>query len=76
MRIRVRYKNGHCHHHKTNVSNQTRDTKIIKMITPLLKKEQGEISNFTYKVFSWNNDASAEEGISFIKLKLQSLIGE
>ena len=73
--MRLWYKNSHCHHYKTNVSNQTRDTKIV-MITPSLKKEQGQISNFTYKVFSWNNDASAEEGISFIKLKLQSLIGE
>ena len=42
----------------------------------IAKKDQGQISNFTYKVVSWNNDASAEEGISLIKLKPQSLIDE
>ena len=41
----------------------------------IAKKDQGKISNFTYKVVKWNNEASAKEGISFIKLKLQSLIG-
>ena len=48
----------------------------LKKDNSIAKKEQGQIANFTYKVVSWSNDASAEQGISFIKLKMQSLIGE
>ena len=70
--MHLKYKNGHCHHHNSNVPNLTRDTND----TSICKKKRGQISNFTYNVVSWNNDASAEEGISLIKLKLQSLKGE